>query len=325
MADFAGFDAALLTAYLLEKKTTIFRNILWQQELGSWMTMVPNIKKGMFTPKFSVTQSVKPFNTTISATDNQVWDANVLQTFPNKIEELIDPQKYYDRWESLMLGVVDGKTFEPGAFPLHEFIVETMMDSNSEALRETAIWSGVRDNGGTGLADTVNGFGTIITDAVTSGDIPAGSVVATGTITAANTYDKVREVVQTVPLKYRRQKDFQVTVSDTLWGDYYDGYVADHGGVIAPDMIDDDTLVIDKKFGKTVVLKRVQCMTEANSQRIIATMKSNLQGGTNVEDFGKYIMKLHDMGWTYAILAYFELGLGIFEMKDKAIVVNDQE
>jgi hypothetical protein len=327
MANFTALNAALLANYLAEKGTEIFKKLLWEQGTDNWTTTVANMKNGMISPKFSMGASAKPFNTTLAATDNQTFDAAILKVYPNKIEEAIDPQKYY-AYEQLISGATDGRTFDPEKFPFHQFITEELIRVNNEALRETAIWNGVRNNSGTTMAATVDGFNTLINNSVTgvSGApvIPSQYIKATGALTAANTYDKVRDVVAAVPIKYRRQKDFQVLCGDTVWGDYWDGYKADRGGMIEPKLVDDDTLIIDAKWGKTVVLKRIQCMTTANSQRLIATPKSNLQVGTNMDKFGDYVLKVHDFGWTYAILAYFELGCGIFEYGDGALVVNDQ-
>lgn len=319
MANFAGLQAAIdaLTTDV-EKKQMLYYKLLMNEDIETNFTLVPNMHKGMLTPTFKIGRSVRPFNTTMNATDTQVIGGKTLALFPNKIEEEVNPQKYYDHWETLGL---KGQ-FDPNDFPLANFIIESLIEENADQIRTTELYSAKRNNSGTTSSAIIDGFGTLIAGAITGGQLPSQYIeTSVGTPTSSNILDAVHKVVELTSPAYRKQPGMQVLVAETLWNDYYDAYKAENGGN-KPDM-EGDAIILEK--WRNIRLKKEISMTTANSKRIIATGRDNLQVGTNMSKFKDYVLKTYDKGWLFNILMYFEMNCGIFEFDHGAFACNEDE
>lgn len=309
----------------VEKKEAAFYRLLNAPAIGNNFTYVPNIKNGIITPTFKVEASIKPYSATFTGGSDETWAAKSFTIFENKIEHITEPKKYTKYWQSI--GWVDYQGVPAKGYDeLASRLIGNLIEANSDTIRKTTIWSGVRNGAGTTPADTLDGFSTLIAAAIISGDLPAGQIdTSSGAVTSSNVLDNIEAVLELVDDEYLALPDFQVLVSKQILGWAIKAYQAAHDGQ-SPVLIFDENkkvvgMYLDGIYSGIPLKMEVSMKT---SGRIIATYQSNLQFGSNEDDFKKYEFDVQKDNWKLNLLASIDLGCGVYEFGEGAFACNDQ-
>jgi hypothetical protein len=343
MADFTALlDAIQAQVSKNDIRKVVAERILAYSQLKNNFTWQRSIYGGIISPTFDTESSSRPFSTTYSGTDNQTIGAKKLEMRKAKIEQTIDPDKYENMWmtfaENLSLDYTDTAS-------LAKFIIDHIIGVEAQNNREKVIWQAEYNSSGTTSLDICDGFAKRIADAITATAIPASNVVTTGVLDASNTYDAVHDVLSKVARRYRNLSDMQVLVSEDLFGWYIEGFEAAHpnrtprylttptydygvnmqpAGASEGEKVRSTGLILEGKFAG-IKLGVEDSMTEAGSQRIIATPQSNLIIASNLADVKDFQFRAHSTEWAIHLLCKYSLAMDIYEYGKDAIAVNDQE
>lgn len=322
----------------VEKKKMIFGALLSIQDIRKNFTFVPNMKKGMLQPIFSISPSARPFTTTFTGTDTQNVAAKKLELYKGKIEQKVTPSTYEDWFETLgLLNGFDWRDTEA----LAKFIIDTIIEVEAHNIRTNVLYNGVVNPSGTSPLDSMTGFGKLIADGIVSG-IPTNQIEPTGTMTQANTYDNVRKIVDRVGEPYLAQRDMQVLSSRQIVSWWIDGYKANHNGS-EPTYIYEPVLAdgVDKEGAESLngignkrivgvyldgihsgIPMKIEESMKAK-QRVIAGPKSNFQVGTNMADFAQFLFDILRQHYTFDVFARYDMACGIYELGNGSFATND--
>lgn len=205
-------------------------------------------------------------------------------------------------------------------------VLGNLIEVNKEKIRNDVIWNGERNGSGTTPGATFTGFKKIIADAITDETLLPAQVIATGDITASNVIDKIKLVVDGQDRVYRGQADNQVLVSQGV----FDWAVAKQEAInsyFLPNLVFAEGskkvigMYLTGSYSDVLIKPEISM---AGSSRIICTNKSNLQFGSNEDDFASWAFEVEKVDWNTKILAYMEMGAGIYELGEGAITVNNR-
>lgn len=161
---------------------------------------------------------------------------------------------------------------------------------------------------------------TVLNQAITANEIPAGQIIATGAIDATNAVAKLRSVYLGAPVALRNKKT-KMFVSYSVFENYktnYDNtYGKPHGNILYEE--DKKSISLYQSSGNCEI---VPCTWLQGSSRVIMTLPDNWIMGTNLLDdvngLGKMIPTLHG----FIAICKFIL---CFQFADAEVVyVNDQ-
>jgi hypothetical protein len=325
-----------------EIRDTVAARVLAYEDTARNFTWQRSIRGGMIWPTFDVAASSRPFSTTFTGTDTQVVGAKELKLNKAKIEQPIDPDQYENQWlafaESLALDSSDITGFA-------QYIIDFVIGVEAENNREQVLWQAEYDGAGTTSLDITDGFAKRISDAITATTLPAGQIEVTGVLDASNTYDAVHAVLAKVNRKYRKMTDMQVLVSEEVFSFYMEGWLTANPNR-TPNYITSPVynfgptqqaatpaggtgtrttgLIMDFGLYAGIPLKVEDSMSEASSQRIVATPRGNLIVASNMMDMEDFKFRIYQKEWVFYLLAKYRLAMGIYEYGRGAIAVNDQ-
>lgn len=307
-----------------EKKVAAFYRLINTPALEDNFTPAMNIRGGIITPVFKVEAGIQPYSGTYSGGGDETWDVKEFKVFENKIEQTLEPKKYTKYWNTI--GWVDTQGVpKQGYNELASRIIGSLIEVNSEKIRKEIIWTGKRNDSGTAAVDTLNGFQFLIDAAITSGDLDASCVAATGAVGQSNVLDSIEMVLECVEDDYLQLPDFQVLVSKTILKYAIKAYEDAHMGNSPMLIYDSNNRVVGMYLGGAysgIPVKMERSMK--NSGKIIATYKGNLQFGSSENDFQNYTFDVQKHDWNLHLMASVDLGCGVYEFGNGAFAVNDQ-
>lgn len=160
------------------------------------------------------------------------------------------------------------------------------------------------------------GWGKIIANEITAGNIAGANLITTGAITASNAMTKIDAMVNGMTVAHRNLGGL-IRVSPVVYANYLKEEKATF------------TAALDQRMGdgvKTVYgfpkWKIEQCTWMGSSNRIIATQKDNLVFGTNMEvDASKEAKTIETLHGTRSVVKWYQ-GCEIADLE--TLYVNDQ-
>ena len=269
----------------------------------------PNIKVQENSTKLFVNGTVKPASGTRSTkADNIKYVPRPLTVQLAQYDLDINTIAARKTW----LGEVMKPGVNPTDLPFEQQTWQKVMDDFGTQLNDNTVWNGRRNDAGTGVLDIATGYGNIVKDEITAGNLVP---VVTGAM-LTDTVAKVEAVYKSLPTKYRKVK-MVVYCSYNV----YDAYCEDYAErfKMSPIYNQFNQLVIRHSEGNCV-LKPVTWM--AGVQRIIVTQQTNMQVGTDLLSDGNRILT-HPTLYTLEAGIIMAFGLGIEDLEPVAI--NDHE
>lgn len=319
-----------------------------------------NVKAAVNLTKLTVTKGIRPLDTTIDDVDEtgRVWSGRVIQVnaamkiikvIPEELRvtwmsEMLDPnatREPYADWcwkqefdniaeeinESVFYAdyKADAPVYNPAtAYAVGDAIKFT--DKNFY-LCITATTAGQTPTTNAVKWDQINntaictGLGTIISDEITGGGLPADHVIATVAFTETNTVAELQKIRKGTPVKFRNKAGIMYLSADVM-EKYRTDYDTRYGkGNSINDSTEDADVIYLKGSKKKVLLK--ECTWMNGSQRVIYTMDKNLVMATNQLDDANSIGKLIETLHGYKAIIKYLMGFQIQDLE--VLYVNDKK
>ncbi len=251
--------AALLSANTLDKKL---------------VTIMPNVKYKSVIQKLDVSGIVQDASCDFVTSGSVAISEQVLTPKELQVNLLLCKQEFVDSWEALQLGF---SAFDEIPKNFNDFLISYVGGKVAEAT-ETAIWQGNNATNG-----QFGGFQTAFSASIAAGGAGAvlaaksGSIVISGSVTAANVLDKLNSVVNTIPDTVYGKPDVLLYVSTDVAKAYQQALA---GGAIGANGWNNQMNVGEKPFNFNGI-EIVWC-PGMSSSKIVAAQKSNLFFGTGL-------------------------------------------
>lgn len=233
-----------------------------------------------------------------------------------KIGSEINDAIYLSDYQGLAAAWASGSTYTGGTsyvkFGTYEDIYKcvTTTLAGESPLSHPAKWLMINE------AVISTGWGKIIADEITAGNIAGGNLITTGAITPSNAMTKVEAMVNGMTVAHRNIGG-TLRVSPVVYANYLKEEKATFTAALDQKMGDGQKTVYG--FPKWSI---EQCSWMQSSSRIIATQKDNLVFGCNMESdmnkVGKTIETLHG---TRSVVKWLQ-GCEIADLE--TLYVNDQ-
>ena len=251
--------AALLSANTLDKKL---------------VTIMPNVKYKSVIQKLDVSGIVQDASCDFTTSGSVSISEQVLTPKELQVNLLLCKQEFVDSWEALQLGF---SAFDEIPKNFNDFLISYVGGKVAEAT-ETAIWQGNNSTNG-----QFGGFQTAFSASIAAGGAGAvlaaksGSIVISGSVTAANVLDKLNSVVNTIPDTVYGKPDVLLYVSTDVAKAYQQALA---GGAVGANGWNNQMNVGEKPFNFNGI-EIVWC-PGMSSSKIVAAQKSNLFFGTGL-------------------------------------------
>lgn len=193
---------------------------------------------------------------------------------PMKVDITFVPTQITALWKShlgKMAAAAGQKRDTPYDIPFEQMLIAGIIKAAKNDVRLKALFKGVYDTTGTKKTpqDTVDGFNKIITDCVTSGEIPNKNIVEIPAITEQNAVDVLRMVADLIPGEFAAT-DLVMLNKSTNLRSYNRDYQVRFG-----------SLPYNKEFKRTVLddydnLELRSEVSMADTNDIYITTKNNL-------------------------------------------------
>ena len=256
----AGYiAAALLSANTLDKKL---------------VTIMPNVKFKSVIQKLEVSGIVQDASCDFTTSGSVAISEQVLTPKELQVNLLLCKQEFVDSWEALQLGF---SAFDEIPKNFNDFLISYVGGKVAEATEES-IWQGVNTTNG-----EFGGFQTAFSASIAAGGATAvlaaksGSIVISGSVTAANVLDKLNSVVNTIPDTVYGKPDVLLYVATDVAKAYQQALA---GGAIGANGWNNQMNVGEKPFNFNGI-EIVWC-PGMSSSKIVAAQKSNLFFGTGL-------------------------------------------
>jgi hypothetical protein len=256
----AGYiAAALLSANTLDKKL---------------VTIMPNVKYKSVIQKLDVTGITQDASCDFVTSGSVAISEQVLTPKELQVNLSLCKQEFVDSWEALQLGF---SAFDEIPKNFNDFLISYVGGKVAEAT-EQSIWQGVNSTNG-----QFGGFQTAFSASIAAGGATAvvsaksGSIVISGSVTAANVLDKLNSVVNTIPNTVYGKPDVLLYVSTDVAKAYQQALA---GGAIGANGFNNQMNVGEKPFNFNGI-EIVWC-PGMSASKIVAAQKSNLFFGTGL-------------------------------------------
>ena len=256
----AGYiAAALLSANTLDKKL---------------VTIMPNVKFKSVIQKLDVSGIVQDASCDFVTSGSVAITEQVLTPKELQVNLLLCKQEFVDSWEALQLGF---SAFDEIPKNFNDFLISYVGGKVAEATEES-IWQGVNTTNG-----QFGGFQTAFSASIVASGSTAvlaaksGSIIISGSVTAANVLDKLNSVVNTIPTTVYGKPDVLLYVATDVAKAYQQALA---GGAIGANGWNNQMNVGEKPFNFNGI-EIVWC-PGMTSSKIVAAQKSNLFFGTGL-------------------------------------------
>ena len=251
--------AALLSANTLDKKL---------------VTIMPNVKYKSVIQKLDVSGIVQDASCDFTTSGSVAISEQVLTPKELQVNLLLCKQEFVDSWEALQLGF---SAFDEIPKNFNDFLISYVGGKVAEATEES-IWQGSTATNG-----EFGGFQTAFSSSIAAGGTGAvlaaksGSIIISGSVTAANVLDKLNSVVNTIPDTVYGKPDVLLYVSTNVAKAYQQAL---GGGAVGANGWNNQMNVGEKPFNFNGI-EIVWC-PGMSSDKIVAAQKSNLFFGTGL-------------------------------------------
>jgi hypothetical protein len=251
--------AALLSANTLDKKL---------------VTIMPNVKYKSVIQKLDVSGIVQDASCDFTTSGSVAISEQVLTPKELQVNLLLCKQEFVDSWEALQLGF---SAFDEIPKNFNDFLISYVGGKVAEATEES-IWEGNNSSNG-----QFGGFQTAFSASIAAGGAGAvlaaksGSIIISGSVTAANVLDKLNSVVNTIPDTVYGKPDVLLYVATDVAKAYQQALA---GGAIGANGWNNQMNVGEKPFNFNGI-EIVWC-PGMTASKIVAAQKSNLFFGTGL-------------------------------------------
>lgn len=192
-----------------------------------------------FTPMSGITNSIMLGRTSVGAVSRKYTgtfqgEVSKGEIFPRELkvwacvmEMLDEPEKYRRAYITEVRGGLTTHPFEV-------WLINYGIKAASQDLHNV-LCTAKRDESSskTSIADSFNGYGTILDAERTAGEIAVakGNMCNTGAFTRADIGDQLLEMYRKMPLTFRNKPNQKLHISADL-GDLYDNWMEDHGVMV---------------------------------------------------------------------------------------------
>ena len=256
----AGYiAAALLSANTLDKKL---------------VTIMPNVKFKSVIQKLDVSGITQDASCDFATSGSVAISEQVLTPKELQVNLLLCKQEFVDSWEALQLGF---SAFDEIPKNFNDFLISYVGGKVAEAT-EQSIWQGTNSTNG-----EFGGFQTAFSASIAASGstsvlaAKSGSIIVSGSVTAANVLDKLNSVVNTIPNTVYGKPDVLLYVSTDVAKAYQQALA---GGAIGANGWNNQMNVGEKPFNFNGI-EIVWC-PGMTSSKIVAAQKSNLFFGTGL-------------------------------------------
>jgi hypothetical protein len=258
--EFAGqyIAAALLSAKTLDNK---------------YVTIHPNVKYKEVIQKIAVDGIVQDASCDFVTSGSVTLTEAVLTPKELQVNLQLCKQNFVQSWEALQLGY---SAFDTIPKNFNDYLISYVGGIVAQAT-EQAIWQGTNTNG------QFLGFQSQLSASIAAGGatavLPAksGSVIISGSVTAANVLSVLDSVVNTIPDTVYGKEDLVIYVSTNV-GKAYQQALA--GGAVGANGWNNQMNVGDKPFNFNGI--EILLCPGMSSNKIVAAQKSNMHFGTGL-------------------------------------------
>lgn len=293
--------------YNRENKAELFRKALLTEEYVGTYDVLADVDDEVPLPSMKVNDIIKAGSTTFSPTNDAFEiDARILKVKHLATHLRIDPYKYFQSWMAHLLSL----KMDPEQFPLEEFIMNAVVDKIKEEFRLMHLYKGTA---------LMPGYLKWIETGITDGDISVanGNLVETGVIDQSNVIDKLEMVYDHLD-PVLKMKETIMRVNPSMFMQYRRAYRGEYGantnygGMKQEEYIDGTMCKIVPEIGK------------AGSQRVELTEAKNYKIGVkNLADMATPRTLLGH--YTIDIMVDYRIGVNYGYVKERQLIVNDQE
>jgi hypothetical protein len=258
--EFAGqyIAAALLSAKTLDNK---------------YVEIHPNVKFKEVIQKLEVSGIVQDASCDFVTSGSVALSERILQPKELQVNLSLCKQEFVDSWEAMQLGF---SAFDTIPANFNDYLVSYTGGKVAEAT-EQSIWQGTNVNG------QFAGYETLFSASVAAGGASAvlaaksGSIVISGSITAANVIEKFNNIVNTIPDAVYGKEDLLLYVGTGVAKAYQ---TALGGGAVGANGYNNQLTVGEKPYNFNGI-DIVMC-PGMSANKVVAAQKSNLFFGTGL-------------------------------------------
>lgn len=316
MASINNADLQAYRNYVEQHRDAVFALTMTKAPSLQHFTMYPGVRGKDVLEWRDVEDLVKRWAAPFAPADDTLRRYPVIiENHFHKAELAIIPKLDFTHYKGTMMTT----KMDPANYPFIAYWLNMASDKIAQQMEFQQIFTGDLDAGGNDAADMYNGLLTQIADDQALGS-PVLTPVNTGALTAANIIDQMRAVDDAIDEKYRPQ-DMQFLVSPSVFkmyirerqkvsGFHPDDNHAAQKGMIALDGVDSNIMLCS-------------CPGMGNSQRIIATPKSNVwyapfgENDTNIWQFETNHRQ-------YDAWCDFRMGVGFMIFDPRILYINNQ-
>lgn len=194
MANIPTLDLSVFSG---EYSQEIITSVLNELDCAKDCTLLTGIPFKLTMPKLKAVAGVRPYRTQADFITSAEFTDRTLEVFDSKKDLAIEPIKY----RTTYLQKVDKGEYNPDNFLFEDLVMTEELRSYLAEINNDTAYLGVRDDAGNAAVDVANGWGTIIADAITAGDLVP---ITVGSITDANAIAKFEGMYKSLPAAWRK-------------------------------------------------------------------------------------------------------------------------
>lgn len=267
-----------------------------------------DVKAPTALPKLKIVGGPRPYRAQPDVAGNGAqFDDRILRVEQSKWDfDPVDVEVFRNKY----LAKVKGKEFDPAEVKFSAFVAGQMVKNYMSKVNNEAVYLGVYNAAGSTTAAIATGFGTIIANEITAGNL---SPIVTGAITSTNAVEKFEAMYGELP-SFAKNDELIIHCSHSSFEKYRKDYRAKFG--FGFDKNEKGQYVLD---GTKCVMKPRSWM--GNSERLIVVPyeEKNLHFGVDGDNIKVYATPDRNL---INVRMMFALGMQIADLD--AIWVNDR-
>lgn len=279
-----------------------------------YMTGMPGVRYKVALPTVEGQAQFAPYRSDRKAADTTHVDFREIETFFGNVRIDFEPNKYIQMLigeSAAFLG--DGQAQAPSA----KLVIAAVMKSLGHNLND-ALFTAKRNANGDTTKDLFNGWGTILDEEITAGNIANSKgnlLTLTDAITSANAVDVAKEIERSCHPHLRRLDKF-LFCDPTFADKYNDAYLLTHAGISYNTKYNQS--FIEGSNNKTTLVP-LDCL--AGTDKFIVTPKNNmLYGYDNMSDTERLEVKRYQP-WVLTLAAAMFFGCQFHTIDERFLKV----
>lgn len=190
---------AALQQHIGTHSKEIIRSIYGDFDAWNDANIIPGVKNEITLTSLKIANLIKPYSTTFSPTTDAIqFKPRTMSVKRGKAELTVYPEDY--RYTYLAQFQKKGMLRTPDELPAAQFIMEDIVSKVKEEINSKVAYFGEYDPVGTGAVDIADGWGTVLDDMITAGDVIP---VTTGAFSSSTAYTKMIQLWRSIPETFR--------------------------------------------------------------------------------------------------------------------------